>query len=566
MGFNTALSGIKASADFLSVTGNNIANSDTTGFKRSRVEFGDLYNTSVLGAGSSNAIGSGVSVNNVAQQFAPGNISDTGSNLDLAVDGTGFFVLDVGGTQAFTRAGDFKLDEEGYLVTNDGANVQGYNAVEGIIGGNLENLIVPTERIAPQATTAISIQANLDSESEDVPAYIDAIFDPTDPETFNYTQTQTVADGQIPPQNHIITYFYAKSELPNTYQVYATVDGSPVDDAGNEWLADQHITFNGADGYRDSVGVIQPGGSQVLYSGAGEPEVTDITNLVQADFALAGNLNGIAIADTLTVANVIEPTNVARKSFDPADPASYTYGNTKNIYDTLGEKHTVGYYFIQQGESNTYELKVTVDGKQTFTDPVTAAETRFVPEDTVVTFDAAGNLSGTYEGFPPFAISSPIQLSITGFDPTDPTATIPVDLTGTTQYALTSTDRFEQDGFAAGELQGVSFDEDGFLMATYTNQQTAVLGQIALATFDNTDGLSPAGDTAWVASSSSGVANIGRANTGTLGGIRGGALEESNVDLTSELVALIEAQRNYQANSKTLETENTVTQTIINLR
>jgi flagellar hook protein FlgE len=564
MGFNTALSGIKASADFLSVTGNNIANSDTTGFKRSRVEFGDLYNTSVLGAGSSNAIGSGVSVNNVAQQFAPGNISDTGSNLDLAIDGTGFFVLDVGGTQAFTRAGDFKLDEEGYLVTNDGANVQGYNAVDSIIGGNLENLIVPTERIAPQATTDIAITVNLDSRSEDVPAYIDATFDPTDPETFDYTQTQTAVDGL--GNNHIVTYYYAKSDLPNTYEVYATVDGSATDDAGNPWLTDQFVTFNGADGYVDSLGTVQAGGFEVLYTGTGQPSVTNITNLDQANFTFASVLNGVAITDTLAVASVVEPSNVARVAFDPGEPASYTYGNTKNIYDTLGETHTVGYYFIQQGEANTFELKITVDGRQTFLDPVTGLDTQFVPEDTIVTFDAAGNLSGAYEGFPPFAISSPTTLTITGFDPTDTTATIPISLTGSTQYALSSTDQFEQDGYAAGELQGVSFDEDGFLIATYTNQQTSILGQIALATFDNTDGLSPAGDTSWVASSNSGVANIGRANTGTLGGIRGGALEESNVDLTSELVALIEAQRNYQANSKTLETENTVTQTIINLR
>lgn len=566
MGFNTALSGIKASADALSVTGNNIANTDTTGFKRSRVEFGDLYNTSVLGAGSSNAIGSGVSVNNVAQQFSPGNISDTGSNLDLAIDGAGFFVIDVAGTQAFTRAGDFKLDEQGFLVTNDGANVQGYNAVDGIIGGNLENLIVPTERIAPQLTTEMSIEANLDSRSDDVPAFIEDAFDPNDPETFDYTQTQTITDAQVPPQNHIVTYFYAKSDLPNTYQVYATVDGSPVDDAGNPWLQDQFITFNGPDGYLAADGTVQAGGFEVLYSGAGEPDVTDITNLNQTDFAIAGSLNGVALADTLTTANVVEPVNIARQAFDPLRPQTYTYGNTKNIYDTLGEKHTVGYYFIKQGEANTYELKVTVDGKQTFNDPITSLETPFVPEDTIVTFDSAGNLSGTFQGFPPFAIPTPIQLTITGFDPTNRTATIPVELAGSTQYALTSTDKFEQDGFAAGELQGVSFDDNGQLIAIYTNQQTAILGQIALATFDNTDGLSPAGNTAWVASSTSGVANVGKPGTGTLGGIRGGALEESNVDLTSELVALIEAQRNYQANSKTLETENTVTQTIINLR
>ena len=112
----------------------------------------------------------------------------------------------------------------------------------------------------------------------------------------------------------------------------------------------------------------------------------------------------------------------------------------------------------------------------------------------------------------------------------------------------------------------MSFDEDGFLVATYTNQQTATLGQLALATFDSNDGLMPTGHTSWLAGKNSGPANIGRPNSGTLGKIQGGALEEANVDLTTELVALIEAQRNYQANSKALETENTVTQTIINLR
>jgi flagellar hook protein FlgE len=137
---------------------------------------------------------------------------------------------------------------------------------------------------------------------------------------------------------------------------------------------------------------------------------------------------------------------------------------------------------------------------------------------------------------------------------------------GSTQFALESTDEFEQDGFTAGELQGVSFDEDGLLIATYTNQQSATLGQIALARFDNMGGLSPDGHTGWTASTRSGAADIGRPNSGTLGRVQGGALEESNVDLTAELVSLIEAQRNYQANSKTLETENTVTQTIINLR
>ena len=569
MGFNTALSGIKASADFLSTTGNNIANSDTTGFKKSRVEFGDLYNTNVIGAGSSNTIGSGVAVNNIAQEFSSGNISYTDNNLDLAVDGTGFFVLDVGGTQAYTRAGDFKLNEEGYLVTNDGANVQGYNAVNGIIGGSLEDLVVPTERIAPEASTEVTVESNLDSRLDDVPPYIPSTFDPGDPDTYTFTQTANSASA--PPE--AVTLYYAKAEAPNTYQVYATVNGEQLDATDTPYLADTFVTFDDADG--SFTASAAGGGTAVpfapIYVGTAAP--TNAGQLGDPN-ALAGISVTDSAGDTVTfdfdgaAPDIVTPDNFARPTFDPADPESYTYGNTNTIYDSLGEEHTIGYYFIKQGENNTWEMKVTVDGEVNHPTEVdvNGDPVPFLPEDTVVQFDPQGNITGTYTGYPPYAVASPSQLSITGWDPSDLFSPLEIDLGDSTQYALSSSDTFSQDGYSAGELQGVSFDEDGLLIASYTNQQTAVLGQIALANFDNVDGLTPAGDTSWVASSNSGAANVGRPGTGTFGSIQGGALEESNVDITEELVALIEAQRNYQANSKTLETENTVTQTIINLR
>jgi flagellar hook protein FlgE len=565
MGFNTALSGIKASADYLSVTGNNIANADTTGFKKSRIEFDDHYNTSVLGAGSGNNIGSGVSVSKVSQEFSAGNISYTDNNLDLAVDGSGFFVLDSGIAQSYTRAGNFKLDENGFLVTNTGSNVLGFNAVDGVVGGNLEDLKVPTDRIPPEPTTTMGLKVNLDSKNEDIPAFIKADFDPLNPDTYNFTQTQGVADGN--GKTHIVTYYYSKSELPNTYKVNATVDGNLTDDTGAAFLGETFATFNSAEGGTDYNGdgtEEQP--FELLYLGATEPGEADIATGTKTPLAIAGTLGGVAIASALTPAEMREPSAVAREVFDPLSPETYNYGNTRTVFDSLGETHTLGYYFIKQGENNTYELRVTLDGEESYTDPLTGEDTRYLEKNTTVSFDAAGNLLGSYRGLPPFGVAQPITLEISGIDPTNRGQITPLDLTGSTQFALNNTDNFDQNGFSAGELQGVSFDSDGFLMANYTNQQTATLGQIALATFDSTDGLMPSGHTSWLASKGSGPADIGRPNTGTFGKIQGGALEESNVDLTSELVALIEAQRNYQANSKTLETENTVTQTIINLR
>ncbi|ETX10426.1 flagellar hook-basal body protein [Marinomonas ushuaiensis DSM 15871] len=565
MGFNTALSGIKASADYLSVTGNNIANADTTGFKKSRIEFDDLYNTSVLGAGSGNSIGSGVSVSKVSQEFSSGNLSYTDNNLDIAVDGQGFFVLDAGVAQSYTRAGNFKLDENGYLVTNTGSHVQGFNAVDGVVGGNLDDLSIPTDRIPPEATTEMELKVNLNSKSEDIPAFIKADFDPLDPDTYNYTQTQGLVDGN--GNNHIVTYYYAKSELPNTYKVHATVDGNMTDDTGAAFLGETYATFNSAEGGTDFNGDgNEERAFELLYIGDKEPTSADIEAATKNPLAIAGTLGGVAIASTLEADSIRNSKQVAREVFDALEPDTYNYGNTRTVYDSLGESHTLGYYFIKQGEENTYELRVTMDGEETFTDPLTGEDTRFLEKNTSVSFDAAGNLLGAYRGIPPFGIPQPISLEIVGVDPTNRGSITPLDLAGSTQYALENTDNFEQDGYSAGELQGVSFDADGFLVANYTNQQTAILGQIALATFDSNDGLMPSGHTSWLASKGSGPADVGRPNSGTLGKIQGGALEESNVDLTSELVALIEAQRNYQANSKTLETENTVTQTIINLR
>lgn len=565
MGFNTALSGIKASADYLSVTGNNIANADTTGFKKSRIEFNDLYNTSVLGAGSGNSIGSGVSVSNVSQEFSAGTLSYTDNNLDLAIDGSGFFIIDAGVSNAYTRAGNFKLDENGFLVTNNGNNVQGFNAVDGVVGGNLDDLKIPTDRIPPEPTSEMSLKVNLDSRSLDVPPHIKADFDPNNPDTYNFTQTQGIIDAN--GQSHIVTYYYAKGELPNTYKVHATVDGKMTGDDGQPFLGETFATFNTAEGgvdYNNDGQEELP--FQLLYIGGTQPNPIDIETAVKNPLTVNGTLGGVAINSVLAPDDVRDSRIVAREAFDPLDPDTYSYGNTRTTYDSLGERHTLGYYFIKQGESNTYELRITMDGEESFTDPFTGEDVRYLEKNTSVTFDAAGNLLGVYRGIPPLGTAQPVPLEVRGIDPTNRGTVTELDMGGSTQYALANTDVFEQDGFSAGELQGVSFDSDGFLIASYTNQQTATLGQIALATFDSTDGLMPTGHTAWVASKGSGPANVGRPNSGSLGKIAGGALEESNVDLTSELVGLIEAQRNYQANSKTLETQNTVTQTIINLR
>ena len=165
MSFNTALSGMSAASSDLRITGNNIANASTVGFKASRAEFADVYASSLLGTGS-NQVGAGVQLANVAQRFDQGTISFTNNSLDLAIDGNGFFVLSDGGSRSYTRAGTFAVDNEGFITSNTGARVQGFTANDaGTLSGILGDLQINTSNLPPLQTTLIEANVNLDARS-----------------------------------------------------------------------------------------------------------------------------------------------------------------------------------------------------------------------------------------------------------------------------------------------------------------------------------------------------------------------------------------------------------------
>jgi flagellar hook protein FlgE len=163
MSFNTALSGIRAANTDLQVTGNNIANASTIGFKSSRAEFGDVYSSTLLGGGS-NTPGSGVTIQNIRQQFTQGNLKFTQNELDLSVNGEGFFVVEKNGERLYTRAGTFGLDKDGYIVNGTSATLQGFAAdADGNVGGVLGDLRVDVSSQEPRQTTNVSASYNLDS-------------------------------------------------------------------------------------------------------------------------------------------------------------------------------------------------------------------------------------------------------------------------------------------------------------------------------------------------------------------------------------------------------------------
>jgi len=434
MTFNTALSGLKAASTHLDVTGNNIANTGTTGFKYSRAEFADLYASSMFGTGS-NAVGSGVITADIAQQHTQGNISYTDNSLDLAVNGSGYFIVNDGGTQLYTRSGAFKVDNQGNVIDNSGNNLMGYgvDADGNLVDGVLTNLTVDTSNQAPNATSTVTQGVALNS-SETVPTIA---FDPTVSDSFNWSTSVSLYDSQ--GNEHTMTQYFVK-------------------EASNEWS--MHVLIDGR---------------------------------------------------------------------NPGDPASTDPYQASLSFDTSGR--------LQASASS--DFTVNADGTITLADWVPATITDATTDP--VTWGDNGAAAST----------SGVTLDLRNMTQTN------------TRFAVNS---LSQDGYTTGQLSGLSVDETGQLFAIYTNGQANLIGQVALATFDNMQGLTPVGGTAWKQSLASGEPVIGTPGSGTLGSIVSGALEDSNVDLTAQLVDLIIAQRNYQANAKTIETENAIAQTIINIR
>ncbi|MCD9087136.1 flagellar hook protein FlgE [Stenotrophomonas sp. SY1] len=406
MGFNVSLSGINAANADLNVTANNIANVNTTGFKESRAEFADMFNSTSYGL-SSNAIGSGVRLTNVAQQFSQGNIDQTGRSLDLAVEGEGFFTMSMNGSRVYSRAGNFQTDNNGYVVNPQGARLQVF---------------------APSADG-------------------------------------TRFDGQL------------------TDLQLLTTDSPPKQ-----------------------------------------------SSLVNMAFTLPGN--------------AAEPTV---GTFDPTDSNSYNHSTGGvTVYDSLGVSHMQTSYFVKTANANEWEVHNYVDGQPAGT-------------PTLLQFSDSGTLTNPANG----------RVTLDPFTPSTGAGVVnlTLDLSGSTQYgekfAMRDT---RQDGYAAGKLNEISISEEGVVYARYSNGDDKPLGQVALTTFNNPQGLQNQGNNLWVETFSSGSPRTGAPDSSDLGQIQAGSLEASTVDLTEQLVNMIVAQRNFQANAQMVSTQDQITQTIINIR
>jgi len=422
MSFDTAVSGIKAASTDLGIIGNNIANAGTTGFKSSTGDFSDVFASSLLGV-SANAIGKGVAVNGVNQSFSQGNITFTDNVLDMAINGSGFFILNDGGSQVYSRAGNFQVDRSGNVVNSSGQQLMTLNTTEtGTPTGGMSPLEIDSSLIQPQATDGVSMNANLDSRA-------------------------------LPP---------AVPWPAAGFDAFAATPTSP-------------------------------------------------------------------------------------------DPDMFNSSTSVTIYDSLGNSHTQSLYFVKTATENEWNVYSLIDGvSQTGPD--------------TLTFDSSGKIP---------TASLPFEIAATGWQPLDSAGAnngaavedFNVDLSKLTQFGNEfSVSTIDQDGFTTGQLRGVEVGEGGVVFARFTNGQSRALGQVALADFSNTAGLQPLGGSIWAETFTSGQPTLSAPGAGGVGVVESGALEDSNVEVTQELVDMIVAQRNFQANAKVIQTQDTITQAIINLR
>lgn len=283
----------------------------------------------------------------------------------------------------------------------------------------------------------------------------------------------------------------------------------------------------------------------------------DIAPVATANASEAVNLNS----------NSTAPTNPV---FSPTDSTSYNEQSSMTVYDSLGDAHTLSLYYqlqpsggtVQPGTWNVYATldgnAVSVTGGVSVTDATGVTTPNAAAQ---IVFSSSGGISSSTPTTAPF----PLTVALTNG------ATTPLNfnlnLSGSTMYGSAfSTSNIQQDGYAPGQLSGFSIGADGTIQGNYSNGRSQALGQVVLANFADPNGLQPTGNNAWNETVASGQPVIGVPGSGNLGSLQSSALEQSNVDLTTELVDLITAQRSYQANAQTIKTQDQILQTITSLQ
>lgn len=655
------VTGIKAHTTYLDVIGNNIANVNTTGFKKSVTTFQDLLYQTAKGATAPDAgagrgginpmqVGLGVNVAAIETIHTQGNVSYTGNRTDFAIQGDGYFVVKDGGNTYYTRAGAYVLDAAGNVVSSGtGYMLQGYGMSQDptdptkyVQGSTLGAINIPIgQKIPAKETELVGFRCNLNSS---VPTYLASGFTPVGTQqkvTLNGTQyTVTFAESAGGPPATPADFVNITFNDGVNPPVTIPMELEEFDSEGRPVLSTAVTSIGGtsAVAYNATTGVltVQDGTDKwemnlwdnldLDYSTFKDPTNPDLTWKVLTEFDPAANrmkiwyqtdegagtVSPMQVFDTLPAAGPIlfnddgtfrsYDSNPATPDIDPialddgagntldiflvANPSGRSFliqpsdGGTPpaatgetlsslnqrissihetkiDVYDSLGNAHTLEVSW-EKTSNNEWRWRAWLPDEPGI--PITGNEG-------LITFGPDGRITGTG--------TATIDLGFGAIGAKDTTVTLDFSgktfgkdaLEGVTQYGSAFTTKgYYQDGYAMGVLEDFAVGADGTVTGVYSNGKNQPIARLALALFANPQGLLKMGETVFMESPNSGVAQIVNPQEGGAGKIAGSSLEMSNVDLAEEFVSLIKGQRGFQANARVVTTGDQVLEELINLK
>lgn len=525
-----ALSGINASSSGLGVISNNLANAQSVGFKGSRAEFSDLF------SGAQNSPGNGVRVASITQDFSQGTINGTGRELDMAIDGEGFFILEDNTGKydnVYSRNGSFKLDKDGFLTAQEGNKVQGYLLNETlstetvpVFETTLSSIDLDALNREPRATDEMGFDINLDGQevNNSDPNNTDGT---TNSVGFAANLTQ-LADPETAPYNGFPDFSTNKiihdslggeHRLTSSYYKRDVVLGANSD-----------IQDNG-DGTYTSVA-----------AGAGDTKYTSwIVQYTMEDYdeqteqwVTSGHRYDQAAGAVTTEAGM-----VFELRFDTGGDLI----DVRQPVDAAGGNILAAAALVGRDDDNQ-------------------------PLDDVLTSGGAGwETTGTLP-----TMSWMVDAPLTGA--TDPLGSddgtglidVAVDFRDMTQFSGSYNLRgVSQNGFKIGDLVGLSTGLDGTIEARYSNGRSIPVAKLGIANFSDKNAMEKLGAQTYAETFASGTVQLGTPQNNGFGTIQAGSLEYSNVDVAGELVNMIQTQRTYQASAQVISTSQQLTQTILNL-
>jgi flagellar hook protein FlgE len=617
----SGVSGVRGHQTLLDVIGNNIANVNTTGFKKSSVTFQDLmYQTSrgssapgeVRGGINAIQVGLGVNVAAIETIHTQGQLQFTGNRTDMAIQGDGYFVVGDGSNQKYTRAGNFMLDAASNIVqSGTGYVLKGYQMVRDPLdptkfttSSSLSNIRIPVgDKMEAKPTQLVGFRCNLNSMvspylpmgilQNDVKINFSLGADrySLDVETASTVANfLTITDGD---GNDVVFTFIGideESGLPNLAPV-ANLAGdfrNPVYDsktgrltienvAGDKKIIDlaEYMNFskitdpaNGKNYLVEFDDDLQTGNRILRVWGQtpADPPVWAVDELIVPmnndgtfDLPNGGAIAALALDVEATENGLgLKILNVGGATVSTVNQTLSSVHNTKlDIYDSLGNPYTLEVSW-EKIDNNQWRWRAWLPSDSGITLTDNTGIVNFTP-DGKIEGEGTAIIGANFASIG--AEDSRITLDFSG-------ASFGKDeMEGVTQYGTAFTTKgYFQDGYSMGVLTDFASGKDGTITGVYSNGQNVPLYRIALALFANPSGLTKVGDTAFMESNNSGLAQVGPADEGGAGTIAGGTLEMGNVDLSEEFVRLIVAQRGFQANARVITTSDQVLEELINIK